>query len=95
MAVFPQLEVDIMYDRLVSLAAEGKHSGLAKFRILSVDIECNGRKVRVLCSCRCCVGADAVSTSRATSQMRSWTLSSRLLRTFQFTASASQSSRTS
>ena len=35
-----------MFDRLVSHAPEGRHSGMAKFRILSVDIECAGRKVR-------------------------------------------------
>jgi len=41
-----QLEVDIMASALVSHAAEGPHSAIAKFRILSVDIECAGRKVR-------------------------------------------------
>jgi DNA polymerase delta subunit 1 len=39
-----QLEVDVMYDRLVSHAPEGLRSGMSKFRILSVDIECAGRK---------------------------------------------------
>ena len=34
-----------MYNQLVSRASEGKYSGLGKFRILSVDIECSGRKV--------------------------------------------------
>lgn len=39
-----QIEVDIMYDKIVSHAAEGEYSKLAPFRILSVDIECAGRK---------------------------------------------------
>ena len=39
-----QIEVDIMYDKLISHPAEGEYSKLAPFRILSVDIECAGRK---------------------------------------------------
>ncbi len=34
-----------MFNRIVSLPPEGRHSGMSKFRILSVDIECAGRKV--------------------------------------------------
>ena len=33
-----------MYDKLISHPAEGEYSKLAPFRILSVDIECAGRK---------------------------------------------------
>ncbi len=33
-----QVEVDIMFNRLLSHPPEGRHSGMAKFRILSVDI---------------------------------------------------------
>ena len=33
-----------MFDRFISHAAEGKYSKLAPFRILSIDIECAGRK---------------------------------------------------
>lgn len=39
-----QLEVDVLFDKLVSHAPEPPHSGMSKFRILSVDIECCGRK---------------------------------------------------
>ena len=39
-----QIEVDISYDKLISHPAEGEYSKLAPFRILSVDIECAGRK---------------------------------------------------
>jgi len=39
-----QLEVDVLYDKLVSHTPEPPHSALSKFRILSMDIECAGRK---------------------------------------------------
>jgi DNA polymerase delta subunit 1 len=39
-----QLELDCLYSDLVSHAAEGEHSKMAPFRILSFDIECAGRK---------------------------------------------------
>jgi len=39
-----QIEVDIAYDQLISHPSEGQYSKLAPFRILSVDIECMGRK---------------------------------------------------
>ncbi len=38
-----QLEVDIVYDRLLGHAPEGKWSKLAPLRILSFDIECQVR----------------------------------------------------
>ena len=44
-----------MYNQLISHASEGKYSGLAKFRILSVDIECSGRKVCVFRRAENCV----------------------------------------
>ena len=43
-ASYCQIECDVMFDRFISHAAEGKYSKLAPFRILSVDIECAGRK---------------------------------------------------
>lgn len=43
-ATFCQLEAHVRYDRLISHPAEGEYSKLAPFRILSVDIECAGRK---------------------------------------------------
>lgn len=39
-----QIEIDIVYNNVVSHAPEGKWSKLAPFRILSFDIECMGRK---------------------------------------------------
>ena len=39
-----QLEIDVVYDSVVSHATEGKWSRIAPFRILSFDIECMGRK---------------------------------------------------
>lgn len=39
-----QLEIDIVYNNVVSHAPEGKWGKLAPFRILSFDIECMGRK---------------------------------------------------
>ncbi|CAM6083744.1 unnamed protein product [Calypogeia fissa] len=39
-----QLEVDVLYDKIISHPAVGKYSKMAPFRILSVDIECAGRK---------------------------------------------------
>lgn len=39
-----QLEFDIHYEDLVSYPAEGEFGKLAKLRVLSVDIECAGRK---------------------------------------------------
>lgn len=39
-----QIEIDIVYNNIVSHAPEGKWSKLAPFRILSFDIECMGRK---------------------------------------------------
>ncbi|TYZ60960.1 hypothetical protein PybrP1_001058 [[Pythium] brassicae (nom. inval.)] len=39
-----QLEIDIVYNNIVSHAPEGRWSKLAPFRILSFDIECMGRK---------------------------------------------------
>lgn len=43
-----QIEVHANYERVVSHPAEGEWVKLSRFRILSVDIECAGRKVRVL-----------------------------------------------
>lgn len=40
-----QLEAHVHYSRLVSHAPEGEWAKMAPFRILSVDIECQGRKV--------------------------------------------------
>lgn len=40
-----QLEAHLHYSRLVSHAPEGEWAKMAPFRILSVDIECQGRKV--------------------------------------------------
>ena len=39
-----QYECDVRYDKVVSHAPEGQYSKLAPFRILSMDIECAGRK---------------------------------------------------
>eukprot|EP00667_Euglena_gracilis_P001355 EG_transcript_1356 len=39
-----QLEVDVSYDAIVPLKAEGEYMKIAPFRILSFDIECQGRK---------------------------------------------------
>lgn len=39
-----QMEVDVLFDKLVSHEAIGDWSHLARFRVLSVDIECAGRK---------------------------------------------------
>ena len=44
-----QIEAHVRYDSLVSHAPEGEWARLAPFRILSVDIECQGRKVRPGC----------------------------------------------
>ncbi|GAQ79793.1 DNA polymerase delta catalytic subunit [Klebsormidium nitens] len=43
---FCQIEVDVMFDKLISHPASGSglYSTLAPFRILSFDIECQGRK---------------------------------------------------
>ncbi|UPQ97335.1 catalytic subunit of DNA polymerase delta [Chloropicon primus] len=43
-ATYSQLEVDVRYDSIVSHASEGEFMDLAKLRILSIDIECAGRK---------------------------------------------------
>ena len=40
-----QLEAPLHYSRRVSHAPEGEWAKMAPFRILSVDIECQGRKV--------------------------------------------------
>ena len=40
-----QIEVDIVYDSLVSHAPDGEWQRLAPVRVLSFDIECAGRKV--------------------------------------------------
>ena len=40
-----QLEAHLHYSQLVSHAPEGEWARMAPFRILSVDIECQGRKV--------------------------------------------------
>jgi DNA polymerase delta subunit 1 len=42
-----QVEAHVGYDSVISHPCEGEWSQLAPFRILSVDIECQGRKVRV------------------------------------------------
>ena len=39
-----QYECDVMFDKVVSHPPEGQYSKLAPFRILSVDIECAGRR---------------------------------------------------
>lgn len=39
-----QIEVDILYSKLISHTPVGKYSRMAPFRILSFDIECAGRK---------------------------------------------------
>ena len=39
-----QYEIDVVYDKVISHPPEGQYSKLAPFRILSVDIECAGRK---------------------------------------------------
>ena len=39
-----QYECDVRYDKVVSHAPDGQYSKLAPFRILSMDIECAGRK---------------------------------------------------
>lgn len=39
-----QIEANVYFDNLISHAPEGKWAALAPFRILSVDIECQGRK---------------------------------------------------
>eukprot|EP00668_Euglena_longa_P046604 GGOE01062289.1.p1 GENE.GGOE01062289.1~~GGOE01062289.1.p1 ORF type:complete len:1052 (-),score=382.44 GGOE01062289.1:13-3135(-) len=39
-----QIEVDVSYDAIVPLKAEGEYMKIAPFRILSFDIECQGRK---------------------------------------------------
>jgi len=39
-----QYECDVMFDKVMSHAPEGQYSKLAPFRILSMDIECAGRR---------------------------------------------------
>ena len=39
-----QLEVDVSYDDVVARKSEGEWNKIAPLRILSVDIECQGRK---------------------------------------------------
>ena len=39
-----QIEIDIKYNRLISHESVGEYAKIAPFRILSVDIECAGRK---------------------------------------------------
>ncbi|KAH7292764.1 hypothetical protein KP509_29G084300 [Ceratopteris richardii] len=39
-----QLEIDVLYDKLISHSPSGQYSKMAPFRILSFDIECAGRK---------------------------------------------------
>ncbi|MCO5575689.1 hypothetical protein L7F22_029493 [Adiantum nelumboides] len=39
-----QLEVDVLYNKLISHSPVGQYSKMAPFRILSFDIECAGRK---------------------------------------------------
>lgn len=41
-----QLEAHVHYKHLISHAPEGEWARMSPFRILSVDIECAGRKVR-------------------------------------------------
>lgn len=42
-----QIEVDVGWDDFVAHAPEGEWASVAKFRILSFDIECAGRKGRI------------------------------------------------
>ena len=41
---YSQIEVDVRFDSIISHPSEGEFMDLAKLRILSVDIECAGRK---------------------------------------------------
>lgn len=43
-----QMEVDVSWEDFVSHVPEGEWSAMAPFRILSYDIECAGRKGKVL-----------------------------------------------
>lgn len=43
-----QLEVDISWEEFISHPAEGEWSKVAPFRILSFDIECAGRKGKLV-----------------------------------------------
>jgi DNA polymerase delta subunit 1 len=39
-----QLEVDVTYDEVIPRKSEGEWNKIAPLRVLSVDIECQGRK---------------------------------------------------
>ena len=39
-----QLEVDVTYDEIIPRKSEGEWNKIAPVRVLSVDIECQGRK---------------------------------------------------
>jgi DNA polymerase delta subunit 1 len=39
-----QLEVDVTYDEIIPRKSEGEWNKIAPLRVLSVDIECQGRK---------------------------------------------------
>lgn len=39
-----QMEVDVSYDDIIARKPEGEWSKIAKVRVLSLDIECQGRK---------------------------------------------------
>ncbi|MEW5314891.1 MAG: hypothetical protein WDW38_006353 [Sanguina aurantia] len=43
-STFCQLEAHVRWDKIVSLSLEGEFSKLAPLRVLSIDIECAGRK---------------------------------------------------
>ena len=51
-----QLEAHLHYSQLVSHAPEGEWAKMAPFRILSLDIECQGRKVRTVAAWDYCAG---------------------------------------
>ena len=43
-----QIEAHVNYESVISHPCEGEWSRMAPFRILSIDIECQGRKVGVV-----------------------------------------------
>lgn len=47
-----QMELDVSFEDFVSHPAEGDWSKMAPFRILSLDIECAGRKGMCMTDCR-------------------------------------------